>query len=99
MSHATRSFQVRIPIIPVIPVIPVSNSGDFDRASRAGYFLLLFLTRLIGLRIDSPLSSTRCQLLRNPSYLLGWVYRAWRKPLQRAGKPVWSADLNTDLAG
>ncbi|EOY73079.1 hypothetical protein H232_5408 [Klebsiella pneumoniae UHKPC81] len=23
-----------------IPMIPVSDSGDFDRASRAGYFLL-----------------------------------------------------------
>ena len=28
------SYQVRI------PMIPVSDSGDFDRASRAGYFLL-----------------------------------------------------------
>ena len=28
-------------VIPVrIPMIPVSDSGDFDRASRAGYFLL-----------------------------------------------------------
>lgn len=25
-----------------IPMIPVSDSGDFDRASRAGYFLLAY---------------------------------------------------------
>lgn len=28
-----------------------------------------------------------------------WLYRGWRKPLQRAGKPVWPAGINTDLAG
>lgn len=33
-----------------IPMISISDSGDSDRASRAVYFLLLFLTRLIGLR-------------------------------------------------
>lgn len=27
-------------VVMRIPMIPVSDSGDFDRASRAGYFLL-----------------------------------------------------------
>ncbi len=38
----------------------------------------------------------RYQLLRYPSCLLGWLYRGWREPLQRAGKPVWPAGINTD---
>lgn len=46
-----------------------------------------------------PLPDTDYQLLRHPSCLLGWLYRGWREPLQRAGKPVWPAGLNRDLAG